>query len=205
MLGLPKTTELNKPLAKKALFEKFKPTTADRKRFDEQISRLAIVAEISPQTVNLAASEAVSAVYVIAVALKTSDCDQKNIALLAKLIDQRLVFVLQYGDHARLGLYRKGKVLMSEDQPIDAWQLKLSGLDLGDAWDHLAAQIARIDLTSEQDLDAIIAENDRRQKLIDQIAALERKARAEQQPRRKWEYAEEIQRLKRVLGGHAHE
>ncbi|PSR32301.1 MAG: DUF4391 domain-containing protein [Sulfobacillus thermosulfidooxidans] len=205
MLGLPSTTAINKPLAKKALFEKFKPPAADRKRFDEQISRLAIVAEISPQTVNLAASKEVSAVYVVAVTLKTPDCYTKNIALLAQFIAQRLVFVLQYRDHARLAVYRTARVLVSEDKPIDAWQLKLSGLDLGEAWDHIIAQIAHIDLRTGQDLDATIAENERREKLSNQIAALERKARAEQQSRRKWEYAEEIKRLKRELGGQTHE
>lgn len=205
MLGLPSTTAINKPLAKKALFEKFKPTAADRKRFDEQIGRLAIVAEISPHTVNLAASEEVSAVYVITVTLKTPDCDKKNMVLLAQFIDQRMVFVLQYGDHARLAAYRAAKVLVSEDKPIDAWQLKLIGLDLGSAWDHIVAQIAHINLASGQDLDAIIAENDRHEKLSNQIAALERKARAEKQSRRKWDYAEEIKRLKRELGGHTNE
>lgn len=205
MLGLPSTTAINKPLAKKALFERFKPAVAERKRFDEQISRLAIVAEISPHTVNLAASEAVSAIYVITVTLKTPDCDRKNIALLAQFIDQRLVFVLQYQDHARLAVYRTAKLLVSEDKPIDAWQLKLTGRDLECAWNHIIADIAHIDLKSGQDLDAIIAENDRRENLLNQIAALEKKARAEKQPRRKWTYAEEIQRLKKELGGHTHE
>lgn len=55
MLGLPKSTEINKLLPKKAMFDKFKSNAADRKLFDEQISRLTIVAEISPQTVNITA------------------------------------------------------------------------------------------------------------------------------------------------------
>lgn len=41
MFGLPKSTEINKQLPKKVIFEKFKPNTTDRKLFDEQISRLA--------------------------------------------------------------------------------------------------------------------------------------------------------------------
>ena len=83
MLGLPKSTIINKPLPKKAIFEKFKPNAEDRKRFDDQISRLAIIGEISPQTINLVASEGVSAIYIVQVMLKTPLCDNKNIALLA--------------------------------------------------------------------------------------------------------------------------
>ena len=73
MLGLPKSTEINKTLPKKAVFDKFKPNAADRKLFDDQISRLAIVAEISPQTVTVTAGTDVSAVYVILVTLKTAE------------------------------------------------------------------------------------------------------------------------------------
>ena len=205
MLGLPRTTEIYKPLSKKALFDKFKPNASDRKLFDEQISRLSIVAEISPQTVSLAASAEVSAIYVIDVTLKTPDCDKKNIALLSKLIDQRMLFVLQYGDHARLAVYRGEKVLISEEKPTDEWQLTLSGFDLGVVWENIIAQIGRIDLAGGKDLDATIAENDRHEKLTNQIAALEKKARAEKQSRRKWDYAEEIKQLKIELGGSSNE
>ena len=199
MLGLPKTTEISKQLAKKAIFDKFKPSPADRKLFDEQINRLAIIAEISPQTVAISACADVSAVYAILVTLKTPDCDKRNIALLSRLIDQRMLFVLQYEGSARLAVYRAEKVLFSESKPMEDWKLKLSGLDLGVVWDNIIAQIGGIDLSGGRDLDATITENDRRDKLIKQIALLEKKAISEKQPRKKWELVEGIGQLKREL------
>ena len=95
MFGLPKSTEINKQLPKKAIFEKFKPSFADRKLFDEQINRLSIVAEISPQTVSIAADEEVAAIYIILVLMKTVECDKKNIILLSKLINQNMLIALQ--------------------------------------------------------------------------------------------------------------
>ena len=201
MLGLPKSTEISKQLPKKAIFDRFKPSPADRKLFDEQINRMAIVAEISPQTVAIKASEDVSAVYVIQVTLKTPECDKKNIALLSKLIDQRMLFVLVYGDDAQLAAYRADKVILSEKKPLAEWTLPLTGLDLGAVWENIIAQIGGIDLTCGRDLDATIAENARREKLTKQIAVLESKAMKERQPRKKWEIAEEIKRLKIELGG----
>lgn len=56
MFGLPRSTEIKKPLPKKAIFDRFKPRPDERKLFDEQINRLVIVAEISPQTLAVAAS-----------------------------------------------------------------------------------------------------------------------------------------------------
>jgi len=199
MLGLPKSTELARPLPKKAVFDKFKPNAADRKLFDGQISRMSIVAEISPQTAAVTASEDVSAVYVVHVTMKTAECDKKNIALLSKLINQRMLFVLQYGDKTRLAVYRAGKVLISESKPLEEWKLSLSGLDLGAIWENVIAQIGGIDLSDGKDIDAVIIENERREKLQKQIESLEKKAMSEQQPHRKWEFAEEIKRLKQEL------
>jgi hypothetical protein len=199
MFGLPKSTEINKPLSKKAIFDKFKPNPADRKLFDEQISRLTIVAEISPQTVSIAASEDVSAVYLILVILKAANCDKKNIALLSKLIDQRMLFALQYENTVRLAVYRAERVLVSVNRPFDDWSLSLSGLNLGTVWEGIIAQIGGIDLTGGKNLDEAIVVNERREKLTKQIAVLDKKAMDERQPRRKWEYAKEIKRLKTEL------
>jgi len=201
MLGLPKSTEISKQLPKKAIFDRFKPSPADRKLFDEQINRMAIVAEISPQTVAIKAGAEVAAVYVILVTLKTPTCDAKNIALLSKLIAQHMLFVLAYGDDAQLAVYRADKVILSEKKSLAEWTLPLTGLDLSAVWENIIAQIGGIDLTGGRDLDATIAENTRREKLTKQIAALESKAMKERQPRKKWEIAEEIKRLKIELGG----
>ena len=184
MLGLPRATELSKTLPKKAIFDRFKPSPADRRLFDEQINRMSIVAEISPQTVAIKASAEVSAVYVVLVTLKTDECDKRNITLLSKLIDQRMLFVLQFGENACLAVYRADKVLMSESKPLADWKLSLSGLDIGAVWENAIAQIGGIDLSGGKDLDATIAENDRQEKLQKQIAKLEKKAMTERQPRR---------------------
>ena len=201
MLGLPRATELSKALPKKAIFDRFKPSPTDRRLFDEQINRMSIVAEISPQTVAIKASADARAVYVVLVTLKTPECDKKNIALLSRLIDQRMLFVLTYGDTVRLAAYRADTVLMSESKPLTELTLPLSGLDLEAVWENAIAQIGGIDLSGGKDLDAAIAESARCDKLTKQIASLEAKAMKERQPRKKWEIAEEIKRLKIELGG----
>lgn len=199
MLGLPKSTELVKPLPKKAMFEKFKPSAIERKLFDEQINRMSIVAEISPQTVAVSASEDVSAIYVIHMMMKTTKCDQKNIILLAKLIDQRMLFILQYGGNARLAAYRAKKVIISESMPLGDWKLSLNGFDLGAIWENAIAQIGGIDISDGKSLDVAIIENERSEKIHKQIETLEKSAMNEQQPRRKWDLAEKIKRLKQNL------
>ena len=63
-------------------------------------------------------------------------------------------------------------------------------------WENIIAQIGGIDLAGGKGLDATIRENDRREKLKKQLAALEKKAMTERQPRRKWEIAEEIRKIR---------
>lgn len=201
MFGLPKPTEINKQLPKKAIFEKFKPSASDRKLFDEQINRLSIIAEISPKTVSIAADEEVAAIYIILVQMKTIDCDKKNIILLSKLIDQNMLFALQYEDTVKFAVHRANRVLLSDNKPIDEWSLKLKGLSLKATWDALVADTTGIEPISGKDLDEVIIQNEFKEKLKKQIASLEKKAMNERQPRRKWDLAEEIKQLKEQLKG----
>ena len=190
---------INKQLSKRALFDKFRPKAAERRLFDEQISKLSIIAEISPQTVALAADTGVTAVYVVLITLKTPKCDERNIALLSKLIDQHMLFVLRHGDQARLAVHCTGRVWVSSSRPVKDWSLNLKGLNLGAVWENIIAEIGGIDIAAGEDLDAVIAEKNRRERLAKQIEHLEKKAMNEKQPRKKWDYAQQLRELKREL------
>ena len=201
MFGLPKTTEINKQLPKKAIFEKFKPNAADRKLFDEQINRLSIVAEISPQTVSIAADEEVAAIYIILILMKTVECDKKNIILLSKLINQNMLFALQYENTVKFAAYRADRVVMSDSRSMDEWELKLKGLNLRSTWDALIADISGLEPADGKSLDEMIIQNENIKRLEKKIAILEKKAMIERQPRRKWDLAQEIKQLKEQLKG----
>lgn len=201
MFGLPKTTEINKQLPKKAIFEKFKPSATDRKLFDEQINRLSIVAEISPKTVSMTADEEITTIFIILIQMKTTDCDRNNIILLSKLIDQNMLFALQYGDTVKFAVHYANRVLISEERHIDEWEIKLRGLDLKGIWESLIASIAGIELLDGRNLEEIIIQNEEIEKKTKKIAILEKKAMNERQPRRKWELAQEIKQLKEHLKG----
>ena len=201
MFGLPKTTEINKQLPKKAIFEKFKPNAADRKLFDEQINRLSIVAEISPQTVSIAADEEVAAIYIILILMKTVECDKKNIILLSKLINQNMLFALQYENTVNFAAYRADRVIMSDSRSMDDWELKLKGLNLRSTWDALIADISGLEPADGKSLDEMIIQNENIKRLEKKIAILEKKAMIERQPRRKWDLAQEIKQLKEQLKG----
>ena len=197
--GLPKSTEINKQLPKKAIFDKFKPETAKRNLFDEQISRLAIVAEINPKTVNISQGESVSAIFVIHVSLKTSAVSKENIELLSKLIDQNMLFILEYEGNARLAVYYSKKLFQTVPKPLDELEIKLSGRNLDLVWENIVADIGDISVEEERSLSEQIAVDDERVKLLANIEWLEKLARNEKQPRKKLKYVEKIKNMKKEL------
>ena len=54
MLGLPKSTELNQPLPKTAIYARFQMNAAEKAKIDADISRIVIVNEVSAAKLNLA-------------------------------------------------------------------------------------------------------------------------------------------------------
>ena len=201
MYGLPPSTEVKKQLPKKAIYAKFDLKPAQRESFDADVSTLYIIGIVSPQTVPaIAEGTEVKEIYVLAVQMKHKEYDPKNIALLTKLIPQRMVFVLQYDDEVQFAIHHP-KLITS------AWQLinqkskiiNLQGINLDTVWENLVREIGGILPEKNFSLTEQIFFSDRREKTLGQIATLERKMASEKQPRRKRELFEQIKELKKQL------
>ena len=195
MLGLPKTTELSKQLPKKAIYLKFNMTPAAKEKFDEEISRITIVSEISPARINIAAGKEISSIYVLLVSLKQKKYNEATVAQLFKLIDQNMVLLLEYEDEQRLAIHHT-KLIQSDWKPAEEWTLDLKGLNLDDVWNNIVTQIGSIDIEKGNSLEEQIAVDEQRAKILKEIARLEALARKEKQPKKKFELAQQIQKLK---------
>ena len=121
--------------------------------------------------------------------------DAKNIALLTKLIPQKMVLALQYEEQTQFAIYHT-KLISSAWQPTDDATLPLAGLNLDTVWENIVTHIGHIEVENGNTLTEQIANNDQRAKLLAQIVTLERKMVNEKQPRRKREYFEQIKKLK---------
>lgn len=198
MLGLPKKTELNKTIPKELIKKKFALKGPAKDRFDADIKKLAIIHELSPSSINVAAGQTVPIIYVLRVALKTKDFDEKNILLISQLINQQLIFVLEYEGQACLAAFKK-RLLKSPWQPPETLEIKLGGLNLDTIWENLLIDIGGIEIENGNSLDEQLVIDEKRQKLEKQIADLEKQARAESQPKKKFELVEKIRSLEKCL------
>ncbi|MBR4837755.1 MAG: DUF4391 domain-containing protein [Bacteroidales bacterium] len=197
MLGLPKSTELSQALPKTRIFAKFELRSTQKDRFDEDISRITIVNEISQRKVPaLHPGKEVQSIYVLEIQLKRKDYDPKNIQLLSKLIPQNILFLLRFDDQVQLVIYHT-KLLMSDwcAEP----ELVISGLDMDAVWENIVKTVGTIEVEEGNTLAEQITIDDEKAKLKLQIEQLEEKSRKEKQPRKKLEMFEQLKEMKKQL------
>lgn len=199
MYGLPPACEVKKQLPKKAIYAKFNLNAAQRDCFDVDIARLDIVGCVSSSTIPaLAPGELVQEFYVLHVQLKHKEYDSRNIALLTKLIPQKLVFALHYEEEVQLAIFHT-KLISSVWQAVQEVCLPISGLNLDSVWDNIVKSIGQIEVQQGKSLIEQIAANDQRDKLKKQIAALQNKIRKEKQFNRQVELRQTLTDLQQQL------
>ena len=172
--------------------------TAAKEKFDTDISRINIVAEISPNTVSIAKGETVSAIYVLQVILKQKEFDSKTISQISKLIEQNMLLVLDFDGERKLAIHHT-KLIQSDWKPADDCSISLTGLNLDTVWENLITQVGSIEVEQGHSLDEQIAADEQKAKLEKEIARLERMARNEKQPKKKFELVTQINKLKAEL------
>ena len=198
MLGLPERTELNRQLGKQTVYKHFSLSSRLQERFDQDISKMFIVNEVSPRTVAIPEGAETKLFFVLRVDLKTADYDRKNIELLCKIVPQHLLLVLQFQDKARLAIYRQ-ILMQTEWLNVDDFKITLDGSDLDQVWQHLVMTIGKFELHDGNDIDTQIEKNERKRRLWAQIEALQKKAMREKQPRKKWDIMRQVRELKQQL------
>ena len=189
---------MNKQLPKKAIYAKFQMNTAAKDKVDADISRIVIVNEISPSRINIPAGEEVSSFFVLLVALKKKNFDEKTIAALSKLIPQNILFVLEFEGQCKLAIYRT-KLMQTDWKPTESCTLELRGLTLDKVWENAIRSLELGVWNEELSLDENLALHERQEKLEKEIAKLEKQARAEKQPKKKFELVQQIRQLEKEV------
>lgn len=201
MLGLPQSTEVNRPMPKAQLYKKFELKQAQRDAFDADIARMEIVNFIAPQSLpGISEGTEVKAVFVVDVEIKRSDYDTKNILLISKLIPHRIIFALRHEDKVQLAVYHT-KLFTAPWQSLDSASVNLSGLNLDAVWQNIVAFIGELEVAEGYSLTEQLRVDEERTRLMRQIESLERQMRSTAQPRRQRELYAEIKKLKGGLNG----
>lgn len=136
--------------------------------------------------------------FVLLVALKKKDFDDKTIITISKLIPQNMLLVLECGDEAKLATYHT-KLMQTEWKRKEALSVELKGLNLDSVWENIIMQIGGITVDKGNTLDEQIAVDEQRRKIQKDIDRLTKAARNEKQPKKRFELAQKANVLKKQL------
>ena len=201
MLNLPEITQLQKNLPKSQIYKKFQLNNAQQTKFDLDISRIDIVNEISSRTIPaIRVGSKVKSFYVLSVRLKKKIIDYKNIERIAKLIPQNLVFALQFEEEIQLAVFCE-RMFTTAWIPEAQVQLELQGLTFDEVWENIIKKIEGGEWASNLSLSENIELKEKKEKLQKEIAKLEKLARKEIQPKKKFELVSQNRNLEDELNG----
>lgn len=198
MLALPSNTEVNKQLPKAAIYRSFDSRSLPKERFENDISKIFIVNELSPATLHIAEGNSIKSIFVLNVLLKRKEYDVRNILALSKLIPQKMLFVLQLEEMQQLAVMHT-QLITSGWSPKEECKLQLFGLNLDTVWENIVKQVGHIQLEDNRTLTEQISANTERGKVVKQIEMLEKRCRAEKQSHKKYELHKQIMNLKELL------
>jgi hypothetical protein len=204
---LPEKTFFNKPVPKNKFYEKLDVKPALKKVFVNQIEKIVWRNKLAPATLNVQPGTRVQELLVFEITLKTRPLDEAALKLIDKGIPYHILFLLKHDDLYMVCMGYKdlsdktiSQYFKTDWMPLDELPLQTSGVTLDDVYDGYIKQInSRLDTDSATPLKDVIRNDAQRAKIERQIARLEAQMRTEKQPRRKFELAQTIQKLKTDL------
>jgi hypothetical protein len=141
-------------------------------------------------------------IIVLGLDLKKQAVDDRILEQIARSNKHNILFWLRFEGQGQLALYIN-KLYKTDWQPQDAIQLETNGFSLDEVWNGYVEQIALLE-TSEHTVNEVpVAYRLRRQEAIQKleknIEQLEKAARTEKQPKKKFELAMQVQQLMKEL------
>lgn len=200
LLGLPEKSEIKKIVSKKQIYEKYSKefNSTQKKSFNDEIEKITFINEISKYSVNCEEGREVKRIFVIKIDLKEKNFSDENISLISKLFNQKIIFLLTNEDKFSLAIYQS-KLFKTKFNNLESFSLKIEGLNLDKIWENFVLFISGYQLTNENDLNAQIDIETKKEKLRKEIETLERQARKEIQVKKAFELHKKIKFLKNEL------
>ena len=199
MLGLPRSTEVNRRVAKEKLYQNATLAPQTREMIKDQIDSVFWRNKLADSTMAISAGETVAEIQIFEIQLRQRELDKRVLPAIAKAIPYKILFILVFGDEAQLWIEVSGTFYNTDWQPLGGFALKFEGLNLDAVYENLARQISGGRLGTDGDIEEAVDRDKKRQKLERDIAALEKKLLREKQFNKQVELNGELKRLRKEL------
>lgn len=215
MALFPASTEYNKRIPKQKFYENLTLTPQVKRGFVEGIKLIYWRNKLAEDTVHIPKGEQVTEIEVFEIRLSGPTLDEAVLRQIDKEIPYHILFLLSFEGRVQAWIgYKEASAGVSSFKVSRYYHtdwmeeadlpLRLEGLTLDAVYENLVRQIAGSSLEPETEnpelsLGETIALTEKLEKLQKEIARLEKLARAEKQPKKKYELAQQISRLRAEL------
>lgn len=213
MLGFPQTTEFNKRIPKQKLYENMEVSPALKRVFVERIKLIYWRNKLAASTMNIAPGETVTEIEVIEIKLASPQLNEAVLRQIDKEIPYHILFILSFDGKVQAWTgykeateggnkaFNVNKYYHTEWIPEYELNLKIEGLNMDAVWENLIIQVGGVEVGQGKSLDEQIQIDDQKAKLQKEIEKLEKQARNEKQPNKKFQLAQQVKALKNRLEG----
>ena len=201
MLGLPRSTEVNRRVAKEKLYQNAALAPQTREMIKDQIESVFWRNKLADSTMAISAGETAPEIQIFEIQLRQRELDKRVLPAIAKAIPYKILFILVFDDEAQAWIEASGTFYNTDWQSLDGFTLKFEGLNLDAVYENLARQISGGRLGTDGDIEEAVDRDKKRQKLERDIAALEKKLLREKQFNKQVELNGELKRLRKELEG----
>ena len=199
MLGLPRSTQVNRRVAKEKLYQNATLAPQTREMIKDQIDSVFWRNKLADSTMAISAGETVAEIQIFEIQLRQRELDKRVLPAIAKAIPYKILFILVFGDEAQVWIEASGTFYNTDWQPLGGFTLKFEGLNLDAVYENLARQISGGRLGTDSDIEEAVDRDKQRQRLERDIVALEKKLLREKQFNKQVELNGELKRLKKEL------
>ncbi|MEQ8235200.1 MAG: DUF4391 domain-containing protein [Syntrophomonadaceae bacterium] len=189
-------------MPKEAFYKRLTLSAEIRDRFVADVKRIILEYKLAPGTINIEKGAEVSEILVLTIELKKRTIDYRIVENIARQNVHKLLFLIKAEDQGQLALYYN-KLYKTAWMPLAELNLKAQGLNLDSIWEGFIEQIAlqenAVPASNSLSMPEKLKKQDAILKLQKEIKKIERLARNEIQPKKRFELFTQLQKLKKKL------
>lgn len=204
MLTFPSKAAVGRIMPKEAFFKRLSLNSEIRDKLVSDVKRIVMEYKLSPDTINVDKDGEITEILILSIELKKQEIDYRIVENIARQNAHKLLFLLKFQDQGQLTLYYS-KLYKTDWMLLTELNLDARGLNLDIIWQGFIEQIALQEDIISASCNLSVAEKLKKQdtilKLQKQIDKIEREARNEKQPKKRFEIYTYLQGLKKKLAG----
>lgn len=211
ILSFPTSTIVNKPVPKNAFYGRSNDSSL-REFLTREFEGIIWLYKLAPATLNVEDGDNVHEIDIFYCKMKENGYSIKPFCAMDELLPRHTIFIIEYGEKFDLLMHHKEMLLVYGEQKwkcgvselkhdirIDADTLNIQGQSMDAVYNCLLSQISGLSVSSKEEYKEQVELRNHIEILQKQIAALQKRIKAEKQFNRQMELNAEVRKLKKEI------